>query len=72
MIVGLCSSQPTDEEQTWWMDLLPNATANYSLGGTFQVGDDGLGNTGLWINALLCSFKGLLMHKFVIMVSNLI
>ena len=49
MIVGLCSSQPTDEEQTWWMDLLPNATANYSLGGTFQVGDDGLGNTGLWI-----------------------
>ncbi len=31
------------------MDLLPNATANYSLGGTFQIGDDGLGNTGLWI-----------------------
>ena len=32
------ASAPTDENQWLWMDLLPNATANYSLGGSFQVG----------------------------------
>lgn len=46
-------AQPTDDAQYLWMDLLPNATANYSLGGSFQVGLDEKKKEVLWVKLCL-------------------
>lgn len=46
------ASAPSDENQWLWMDLLPNATANYSLGGSFQVGTF-LNKPTLWVKLCL-------------------